>query len=899
MNSRPWHSLSIDEIVKTLKTNVEKGLDEREVAERLNKYGYNVIEEVKKKSLIQIFLSQFKSFLVMILLVATAISLILGEFKDAIVIFIIVFLMAILGFIQEYRAEKTVEALKKLTAPKAKVIRRGIVKIIEAQNIVPGDIVVLEEGDRIPSDLRLLETFNLYVDESSFTGESVPVSKNADLILSEKTPIHDRKNMVFMGTFVVRGKGKGVTVATGMNTELGRIAKAVQEAPKEKTPLQKNLDDLGRKLGLIFVLVSAVVFALGYLKGLGSIFELLITSVALAVAVIPEGLPAIVTIILALGVWKMARRNAIVKRLAQVETLGAATVICSDKTGTITKNEMTVKKVVLPSFLTIDVTGVGYDIKGNLKIGNNNVEIKELPKEFHLLLETMILCNNAQLRKLRGKTEVIGDPLEISLLILAEKAGVDTNKTKMLRERVHEIPFDSIRKMMSTINKSSDGKLILCSKGAPEVILSKSKYALINGKPVELTSELRNRLLKEVDEYASQALRVLAAAYRELSSYEIKNLSKIREEDLEKELVFLGFVGIIDPPREEVYEAISKAKRAGIKVVMVTGDHKSTALAIAKEIGLDVENKLVITGKELDEMMDEELEKIINDVIVFARVSPSHKVRVVKALKKKGHIVAMTGDGVNDAPALKMADIGVAMGKRGTDVAREAADLILLDDNFSTIVKAIEEGRVIYDNVKKPIRYLLSANMGEVSTILLGEILGLPLILRPTQILWINLITDSFPALALGVEPPEPNIMDRPPRKPHEKILVRKTLFYIITIGIVMAILGLMLYLRFLSVDLAYARTIVFTFLVASQLFYALSARSPNSLLYRIGLLTNKNMIYAFLIGVLLQLAATYLFPDAFGSKPLTLIDFTLAFAIATSILLFDEIRKAVKVKIP
>jgi len=889
MDNDAWWNIPVDIVLSRFKTHPFKGLKSSIAEDRIKKYGPNIIKEAKKRSAFMIFIDQFKSFLVLILIVASLFSIILGEVKDALVILAIVLLMSLLGFIQEYRAEKTIEALRKLTTPKAKVIRDGVLKVIDASQVVPGDLVIVEKGDRVPADIRLIESLELHVDESSFTGESIPVLKNASAIVPPKAPIYERKNMVFMGTYVIRGKGKGVVVATGMNTELGKIARAIEEAPIEKTFLQKSLDKLGKNLGYMFIASVLIVFILGYVRGLGTLLELLMTSIALAVAAIPEGLPAIVTIILALGVWRMAKKNAIVKKISQVETLGITTVICTDKTGTLTKNEMTVRKVVLPSGLVADVSGSGYSLEGKIHVNGREVDVESLPEEFKLLIEAAVLCNNAFLRIENGKVRIIGDPLEASLLILAEKAGVSTDSLRGVRVRVLEIPFDSSRKMMTTVHKVSEEFIVYC-KGAPEVILSKSKYVMINGEVIKLADEVIKQIESEVKNYASQALRILAFAFKKVKEPDIKKL--------EQDLVFLGFVGIMDPPREEVYEAIAKAKEAGIKVIMVTGDHKETAIAIAKEIGLEVKGKLVLTGKELEEISDEELGKIVDNVAIFARVTPSHKVKVVKALKNRGHIVAMTGDGVNDAPALKIADIGIAMGIRGTDVAKEAADLILLDDNFSTIVKAVEEGRIIYDNVKKPIRYLISANIGEVTSILLSEIANLPLIFRPAQILWMNLITDSFPAIALGLEPSEPGIMSKKPKDIIKELFTLKTMSYAIFIGLIMAVITMFLYLINLPLNISYARAAAFTFIVFSQVMYALSSRSAENTITKLGILSNRSMVYALIVSIILQLLAIYGLPSMFDVEPLSLSDLSLIMLISLILILVDETRKLLKVKI-
>lgn len=876
MQRRPWHAMDIEEVIKELSTDTFKGLRLEEVRERLERYGWNEIEEVKKRTAFKMLIEQFSNFLILILIIASIVSMFLGELIDSISILAIVVLMGFLGFFQEYRAEKSIEALRALTTPRAKVVREGRILEVESRELVPGDLIVLDSGDRIPADARLINASDMYVDESALTGESIPVEKRAHEVLDEKTPMPERVNMVYMGTYVVRGSGKAVVVATGMNSEVGRITRMVQEAEEEKTPLQKQLEILGRRIGVIILGVIGMVFLTGALLRGEDPLRLFMTSVALAVAAIPEGLPAIVTIVLAIGVWRMARKNAIVRRLSSVETLGAATVICTDKTGTITKNELTVRTLYLPS-------GEAIDLEDYKSVGENSVRSIE---ELKQLLNCFILCNNASLPKNPGEKGV-GDPLEVALLQAASKLGVNVERYRELNPRLLEIPFTSQRKMMSTIN-TVDSKEYLYSKGAPEVILEKCKYALENGKLKLLDERSREEILSRVELMANKALRVLGFAYKPVRLEEADY-----GESLEKDMVFLGLAGLIDPPREGVVEAVKKAQRAGIKVIMVTGDHKNTAVAIAKEIGLDLKNRVVITGEQLEKMSYKDLEEIVDNVAIFARVNPEHKAKIVKALKARGHIVAMTGDGVNDAPALKLADIGVAMGLRGTDVAKEASDMILADDNFSTIVSAVEEGRVIYDNVRKPVNYLLSCNVGEVAAIFMGEMLGYGLIMEPLQILWMNLVTDALPAVGLGLEPPEPDVMSRKPRDPKEKIITGKTVGYYVYIGLIGGILALLAYSSFYSTPdgLLLARTAAFTTLVLYQLFHSINMRSVRVSIFKLGIFANKRLLAFVLVGLLLQLLAiglTTIFHTVWLS-PLILASLMI---IASLVIPLEELRK-------
>jgi len=736
------------------------------------------------------FLDEFKDIFILLLIAATIFSGIIGyyelvsggdfmeSFADTITIAAIVILVAITGFIQEYRAEKALEALKKLAAPKARVIRDGKEMIIPAKEVVPGDILALEEGDHVPADARLLDVVELKTNEAVLTGESTSVNKGLDVI-TPSAQIAERRNMVFTATHVVYGRGKAVVTTTGMNTEFGKIAEMVQTAEEEETPLQKKLDRFAGKIAKVVVAVCVLIFALeaidvvltGQINVEGFI-QAFMSSISLAISAVPEGLPAIVTIALALGAREFVKRNAIVRRLSSAEGLGATTVICSDKTGTITKGEMTVRQVYVGDKL-YEVTGVGYEPKGEFHLGADAVNPD---KDLELLLVTGALCNNASLQLKEGKHswEIMGDPTEGALVVAAAKAGLERKELEKIYPRIGEVPFTSERKRMTTVHNTLEEETFAYMKGAPEVVLERCSKVIENGKEKKLTKEIRDKILKTNETLASNALRVLGMAFRKLPL----TLKDFHENTVEQDFVFIGLEGMIDPPREEVVEANKLCHKAGIKAVMITGDHKLTAIAVAKEVGIFKEGNLVLTGEELDKLSDKDFEGEVEKVTVYARVSPEHKLRIVNALKKKGHIVAMTGDGVNDAPAVKAADVGVAMGISGTDVTREASDIVLTDDNFATIVKAIEQGRVIYDNVRKYARFLISCNFDELLVIGLFAILGgvfgrelFPLPLLPAMILWINLVTDGAPAVALATDPPDVDVMDRPPRKPEEGIL--------------------------------------------------------------------------------------------------------------------------------
>jgi len=885
-SDKGWHARSVEEAASQLRVDPSRGLSRVEAERRLAEHGPNTVGEAKRRGVLRALAEQFESILVIILLVAAGISVWMGETTDAASIIAIILFMAVMGVVQEYRAEHALEALKRLAAPRAKILRDGAVSEVAAEEIVPGDILVLEEGDRVAADARLISSTDLYVDESMLTGESTPVHKDHRPVLGPDTPLADRVNMVYMGTYVVRGRGLGLVVGTGMDTVVGRIAGMLKEAEEEKTPLQKDLDVFGRKLGIIILVIAATLFVTGLLLHEASVMEMFMASVALAVAAVPEGLPAIVTVVLAVAVWRMARRNAIVRRLAAVETLGAATVICTDKTGTLTKNEMSVREIWLPPDRRIKALGAGYTAEGSLLENGEKITV-EGDGDLGLLLLAAVLNNNAEV----NGGSVLGDPLEAALLFAAAKGGVDFKEARMKYRRLREIPFTSERKMMSTINMV-EGRKIMFSKGAPEVIVEKSRYIRINGETLPLTDELRRRILSSAEDMASRALRVLGFAYKPASNLE----------DDEDNLVFLGLMGLIDPPRPEVPSAVREALNAGVKVVMVTGDHRLTATAIAREIGLPVEGEhSVVTGRELERMSDEELESIIDDVTVFARVAPEHKARIVRAYKARGHVVAMTGDGVNDAPALKLADIGVAMGRRGTDVAKEAADMILADDNFATIVAAIEEGRTAYDNIRKAVLYLLSANFAEVASVFIAGMAGWGLLFTPAMLLWINLVTDALPAAAMATEPSEPDIMNRPPRKRGSGMLDKHAMTYLSYIGLTLTliVLGVYVYSRFAwSHTHLYAATLAFLVMMASELFHSFNTRSFNHSLLRIGLLSNKKHIASVLIGFAMALAAVYLVPQAFDAVRPGVTHAAIAILASALIIPVDEARKRLGFKL-
>ena len=850
-----WHSLKIEEVLKKLSTGPD-GLSESEARRRLEKYGPNELRE-RRVNPVLMFLRQFANFLVYILLAATLLSILLGEYVDAALILSIVVLMGAAGFLQEYKAEEAIRALKEMVAPHAKVVRDGRVRVVHARELVPGDIVLLEEGDRVPADIRLLEVEELEVDESPLTGESVPVEKNHATVLPPDTPIYERSNMVYAGTYVVRGKGKGVVVATGMNTELGKIAASLEEVESERTLLERELDRFGKWIGWLLLALSAAVFVLAVMTG-EEVLAAALTAAALAVAAVPEGLPAIATTVLAIGALRMAKANAIVRKLAAIETLGACNVICSDKTGTITRGEMRVRRVF--------VDGKDLEVGRRLKSSGDVLSGSGMDK----LISMCALYSDARVEKANGRTIIKGPPTEAALRELALRAGVEDADERYPRLRT--LPFDRRRKRKSTLHALPDGRVLVLTFGAPELLLERCRWIEVEGDVRPLDQRAREEVVELIDTYASQGLRTLAAAYRVGD----RELLEADVDEVERDLVLLAVLGISDPPREGVREAVKLAKRAGIRVIMVTGDHEKTARAIAGEVGIDA--SAAISGVQLDKMSDEELEEALERVNVFARVAPEHKLRIVRALKRRGHVVAMTGDGVNDAPALKAADVGVAMGIRGTDVAKEVADLVLADDNFVTIVEAVRQGRIIFENVKKPIDYLLTCNFGEVFAVMAAEFLNLPLLLTPAQILWINLVTDALPALGLGLEPEEPGIMERPPRGREERLIsVRRVLAYV-GVGALTASLTLYMYLTALPLGIVRARTMAFTLFSVGEIIRALAFRSERLPFFRVGLLSNKFLLLSLAISIALSLAAMYTpLYILFGLTPLTLGELSLA----------------------
>jgi Ca2+-transporting ATPase len=887
MSKKPW-AVGFDETIDRLKTSRE-GLSNTEAGRRLSEFGLNEMEEGAGTTSLQIFIEQFKSFLVIILIFAAIISAGIGisqssheDILEALAIILVVVFIAITGFIQEYRAEKELSALKKMVSPIALVIRNGKQMDMPAKNLVPGDIILIEAGDRIPADSRLLDVINLRVDEAPLTGESMPVGKETS-VLGEDTALGDRKNMIFMGTNATYGKGTAVVINTGMNTELGKIAERIQTMETEKTPLQMRLDVVGRQIGMIVILLCAIIFLAGTFSGEEPVFMFLV-AVALAVAAVPEGLPAVVTVTLARGMRLMVKKNAIVRRLPAVETLGSTDVICSDKTGTLTRNEMTIRKIFVGNEI-IDVTGEGYNPSGEFLV--NGKKIDPGRNGLRLLLSIGALCNNASLEKTGDVWSITGDPTEASLIVAASKAGIWQKQVNEEFPRIAELPFDSERKRMTTIHKTPEGR-IAYTKGAPDVILKLCRYLYENGGERELTQEDRERILSVTDTLAGNALRLLGTAYKRLD-----HVGDFTEES-ERDLVFVGLLGMIDPPREDAKHAIKICKKAGIKPIMITGDHKLTAIAVAKEMDMFREGDRVLTGVELDGISDDELENIVDDVAIYARVSPEHKLKIVNALKKRGHIVAMTGDGVNDAPALKKADIGVAMGITGTDVTKEASDMVLTDDNFASIVSAVEEGRGIYDNIKIFIKYLLSCNIGEVMTIFIGMMALAKLPLLPLQILWMNLLTDAAPALALGWNPSDPDIMQRRPRDPREQIITKGTLMRFIGIGTLMCVGTLIVFSQYLGPDVGKAQTLAFTTLVMFQMFYVLSCRSEKFPLFRTGLFSNRYLIIAVSFSVIMQVAVVNLpfFQEVFKTVALSIEEWFIAIAVASTAFFIPEFFK-------
>ncbi len=837
-----WFDKDIDYTINEFSVDPKAGLSSEEADKRKEKYGPNKLAGKKQKNIFQLIFEQLNDVLIYILIAAAVVSALLGEVSDAIIIAVVIFINAFVGVVQESKAEKSLEALKKLSTPKAVVKRDGELKEIPSEEVVPGDIVIIDAGRYIPCDLRLIESANLKIEESALTGESVPSEKDAELILEgEDTALGDRKNMAFMSTLSTYGRGVGVAVSTGMDTEIGKIAKMLDTQERELTPLQKKLEELGKVLGFAALGICALMFVVAVIQK-RDIFEMFLTAITLAVAAIPEGLPAIVTIVLAMGVQKMIKENAIIRKLPAVETLGSVNVICSDKTGTLTQNKMTVTKFYCDNYL------------GSI----NSLDIKN---PFHkLLLENLVLCNDATFSE-DSKT---GDPTEIALLEAGVLYNMFKKETDDSHKRVNEVPFDSDRKLMTTVNKYENQYYVM-TKGAIDNLLKICSKAVVNGNVVNLTDEIKHNIMEASNSMSDDALRVLGSAYK------IINDEHVEVDSLECDLIFIGLVGMIDPPREEVKDSIAVCKASGINTIMITGDHKNTAYAIAKELGIAENESQAVFGYEIDKMSDEELSDKIDNLRVFARVSPEHKVKIVKALKAKGNIVSMTGDGVNDAPSLKAADIGVAMGVTGTDVAKGASDMILTDDNFSTIVKAIEEGRNIYNNIKKSIIFLLSCNTGEILSLFMAILLGWAAPLKPIHLLWVNLITDSFPALALGADPGDKEVMKEKPRNSSDSLFAHGTGVALILNGILIGFLTLCAFVvgvkvytgsttlfplmpEKLSKDaLTHAQTMAFVVLSVSQLFHALNMRHPEKSIFQLGLFSNKYLIAAILFGIFLQ----------------------------------------------
>jgi len=863
-----WHSMEAAQTLRALGADFHRGLTEEEAGKRLEKYGYNELTKEEGISSLTLFINQFKNTLIIILLAAIVLSALVGELVDAAIILVIVVFCAVLGFIQEYRAERALDALKKMLSPTITVLRGGREEEILSKDLVPGDVLLLEAGDKIPADARLIESHSLRCDEAPLTGESLPVGKDIHP-LPENARVSDRKNMVFTGTTVTYGRGRAVVTSTGMNTEFGAIAKEVMAVEVEKTPLEKRTEEIGKWLGFTALAICCLVAGVSIAREAAAgtinaqfVIRIVMFAIALAVAAVPEALAAIVTGALAIGMRQMAKNNALVRKMPAVETLGCTTVICSDKTGTLTKGEMTIRGIFTAGKM-IEVTGAGYLPEGEFR-GSGAVSIENTPA-LRTLLQAGLLCNDSDLHERDGKWRIKGDPTEGALVVAAAKAGVHIHEARLENPRLEEVPFSSERKRMSTIHQSAGGKRVAYVKGAPEVILERCSRVMDEAGIRELGAEEKVRILKMNEEMAGAALRVLGIAHRELPDG-----IACTEECIETDLVFLGLAGMMDPPREEAIEATRVCKQVGIRPVMITGDHRLTAVAVAREIGIYNEGDLVLTGEELEKMGDGDFEKIVNRVTVYARVSPMDKLKIVKAWKKRGDVVAMTGDGVNDAPALKHADIGIAMGITGTEVAKEAADMVLTDDNFASIVKAIERGRWIYDNIKKYLAYLLQCNITEV-VVIGGIVLALGpeyLPLLPAAILYMNLATDGLPALALGVAPPEPDIMKRPPRDPKESVFSWDVKSFILRAVLIESPLFLFVFFHDLH-DITHARTEVFFLFIIVELVIALNCRSLVHSIFKAP--PHKWLVIALvweiaLIVVLIQIPAVQ---DAFGiTKP-------------------------------
>ena len=881
-----WHLKNTEECLGTLGSSLN-GLSSAEASERLLKYGPNELKEKAKKTVFMMFLDQFRDFMILILIAAAVISGFIGELSDTIAIIVIIALNAVIGFIQEYRAEKAIAALKKMAAPSATAIRNGAPETVAASQLVPGDVIVLEAGKIVPADIRVIESAQLKVEEAALTGESEAVEKHANALHDEHLPIGDRKNIVYKGTFATYGRGSGVVVATGMETELGKIATMLQEEEEVKTPLQKRLASFGQKLAIAVLAICAIVFGIGVMRGEPAMLMLL-TAISLAVAAIPEALPAVITISLALGAKKLVKQNALIRKLPAVETLGSVTYICSDKTGTLTLNKMTVEEIYV-----------------NGKIVSVKDRKRESEEDSASALFTAMALNNDALPDRDGK--VMGDPTETALFEIAAARGFMRMDVEKEFPRTAEIPFDSDRKLMTTFHGSGGSTVysfdplnprplgtsafISFTKGAIESVLDKSTHILIGDGTAVLDEKTRNDIAEANRRMAADGLRTLAFAKRQWDDLP----GEITTDTAENGLVFLGIAGLLDPPREEAKEAVSMCRAAGIRPVMITGDHPITARTIAGRLGiLEEDSKAIITGRELERLSLEEFEQRVEHIRVYARVAPEQKIMIVKALQDRGEFVAMTGDGVNDAPALKRADIGVAMGITGTDVSKEASHMILLDDNFATIVKAVKEGRKIYDNIRKFIKYLLTTNSGEIWTLFLAPLVGLPIPLLPIHILWINLVTDGLPALALSVEPAEGDVMARPPRHPKESIFAHGLGVHAIWIGLLMA--GVVLFVQAWSIRTGHAhwQTMVFTVLCLTQLGHVLAIRSEKQSLFTIGLFTNKYLLGAVVLTFALQMATIYIpaLNPVFKTEPLTLNELLFTLVLSSTVFFAVEAEK-------
>ena len=863
-----WQTKEVSQIFKELKTSY-KGLNENEVKQRLEKYGKNTLKEKKKESIFIKFIKQFNDFMIITLIIAAIISAVVSkmngesDYIDSIIIIAIVIFNAIMGLVQEQKAEKSIEALRKMTAPVAKVIRNGKVQEVKASEVVPGDIVILETGNYVPADCRLIKSYNLKIEESSLTGETVPSEKEADKVLNNDIAVADMKNMAFATTIVVNGHAEAVVVDTGMNTKVGKIAGMIIEDEAPETPIQKKLGEVGKTLAIVCIVICILIFVIGIFKKI-PIIEMFMTSVGLAVAAIPEGLPAIVTIMLSIGVTKMAKKNSIIRKLPAVETLGSSTVICSDKTGTLTQNKMTVTTIK-------DCDGTSRNKK--------------------MILELATMCTDTTEEHINGTKEAKGEPTEVAITNAALLNGISKSYLYEQMPRINELPFDSTRKMMTTIHKIGN-KYRIITKGAPDVLIRKCTKYYKNGQILPVF-EIEELIKLQNQEMAQRALRVIAVAYKDVDT--MPNLNSA--ENVENNLVFCGLIGMIDPPREGVKEAVSTCRKAGIKTVMITGDHLQTAKAIAKELGILRKNDLAIDGQTLEKMSKDELEKNIKKYSVFARVSPEHKVRIVKAFQVTGGVVAMTGDGVNDAPALKNADIGIAMGKGGTDVAKNAADMVLTDDNFVTIVEAIKQGRNIFDNIKKAIHFLIATNIGEIVTIFLGLILGMKSPLLAIQLLWVNLVTDSLPAIALGLEKPEKNIMEKMPRNPKKSIFAGGLWSKIIIEGLMIGTLTLVAFSignKFWGLEIG--RTMAFVAIGLIELVHSLNIKSTESI-FKCGLFENKFLIGAVILGTLMQIIVVIIpkLAEIFNLKPLNIEQWLITIIISVMPVVLMEIQKAIQ----